>query len=404
MPTSPSHVASERREVGAAEPAGLPRWRRWRLGGRRPNAGGRAHPGGAGTLRLLSLPGRSSSQPYMRDFCGALEQNGVDIVDPGEVRSWSFRFDVFHSHFPAHYVNESSLLPAAFWAAMFAGFFALARLLGKRVVQTVHDVVPFVPRHQWLLWPYLRFVQRITNGYVFLSASSQADFYGRFPAQRAKPFLLLGLASAPATLHPPEARLAIRRSLVGDGDVLLLGYLGVLRPRKGLETVSLLPRRLRDGREVRAVVAGETQPSFRAEADAILAQLDPGALVRLDRPILDDELARLIQAVDAVVLPYTIGSNSGMALLVLANHGRLLGSGLPVFAELEARIGAPWVYTFPAEAADPTVALAAALERIGAERPGLEAEDRLARFNAANSFSHGGKLLRDFYGRLSVPR
>ena len=371
--------------------------------GARPEVAGAGQEGIA-PLRLFSLPGRRSSQPYMREFCDALEQNGVDIVDPGDARSWTFRFDVFHTHFPAHYVNESAVVPAVFWAAVFASFFAVTRLLGKRIVHTVHDALPFVPRHQWLLWPYLQLVYRLTSGYVFLSASSQAIFYGRFPAERRKPFLLLGLGSMPATIHSAEARLAKRRSLVGDGDALVLGYLGVLRPRKGLETVSLLPRHLSDGREVRVVVAGETQDSFRSEAEAILGRLHPGLLVRLDKAVSDDELAALIQAVDAVVLPYTMGSNSGMALLVLSNHGRLLGSRLPVFAELEERIGAPWAYTFPVDAEDPAAAVAAVLERISDEPPGPADEDRLACFNANNSFSHGGKLLRDFYGRLGDPR
>ena len=94
----------------------------------------------------------------------------------------------------------------------------------------------------------------------------------------------------------------------------------------------------------------------------------------------------LIQCVDVVLLPYLKGTNSGVALLVLSNGSRVIGSDLPIFRELARTVGAPWVYSLDSGGAGK---IGDALEAVAdrgvaqADRDGLRAYLDRVSFGAA---------------------
>ncbi len=342
-------------------------------------------------MRVLSIPGPRSSMQYLRLFCAGLKEAGARVLDARDRDARMWRFDVLHLHFPTYYITESNLAVALIWAAACRALLLLCRLFGKRVVYTIHDVAPFRVRRAWLLWPFVDAVHRATDGFVFLSPSSQRAFQARFPNERGKPALRASIGAFPAEILSPEARLRARRRLVGDDPALLVGFLGFHRPRKGLDFAACLPAALPDGRPVRAVVAGGIEPGYRAEAEQILARIPPELLLHLDQDLSDSEIGILIQAVDVVALPYATGWNSAMAMLVLSHRQRLLASDLPVFVDFESALGAPWVMTFDRRRP---------LETLPLVPVDAAAEEKLTSFLAAHSFAEGARSLLAFYGGL----
>ena len=353
-------------------------------------------------IRVLSIPGRRTATRYITLFCQALDEADVDVVDVNSREAALFRFDVLHLHFPHFYIVEKTPFVAALWFLIFAVVFAVCRALRKRIVYQVHDVVPFHSRNEWLLWPFLDMVHRAANAFIFLSSSSQTEFYRRNPAQAQKPFLMLPHAPYPSQMPDPELRARRRRELCDEADAVVVGYLGYRQARKGLHAVTMLPERLADGRAVRLLVAGATQKEFAVEADAILATVPPSMLILRNRRLSDDELNEALQSVDVVLAPYTEGWNSGMALLILSNRARCLGSDLPMFLDLRREVGAPWVETF-SWSGDAQASFRAALERAVAAEPSDEENQALEQFLDASSFANGARRLRDFYGRLFEP-
>jgi glycosyltransferase involved in cell wall biosynthesis len=350
---------------------------------------------------VLSVPGRHSATQFVPLFCHGLEEAGAEIVDVKDWRIWLFGFDVINLHFPAHYIAEKGMLYSLVRSALSLIFYCLAKTVGRcAIVYTVHDIAPFQPRREWLLWPYLGMVQRLTDGYIFLSDSSQSAFMARYPDQRHKPWVRVDHGAFPVDPADEAGRSALREALVPkDSRDLLVGFLGSIKPYKGIETLALLPPALADGTPVRVVVAGSMHPSYRPVAEPVLAQIGE-RLIRIDRNLSDAELEALIQSVDLVLLPYREGWNSGMAMLVLSTHSRVLASRRPLFMEIEAKFGAPWVYTFEIEPSSPEAGMQAVLARIRRDKVQPTDLARLRDLLAERRFMRGGETLIEFYRAL----
>ena len=350
---------------------------------------------GAWSVRLFSLPGRGHENRYFDLMLDALEARGLRVVPTDMRRLLLLRFDILHLNFPTHYVTQSGPIKAAASSTLFAGVFLLARLFRRRIVYTVHDVVPLNSRHEWLLWRYYAFVRRCVDGYIFLSTSSRASFLERFPDQAGKPWRLAPHGPYPAKLLSRSERAGLHDAAAGTG-ALLVGFLGVIKPYKNVAALARLPEQLADGRRVHLMVAGPAEPGHEAAVKAALAKRSPSSVTRLPARLSNCELDLLVQSVDVVLLPYQRGSNSGAALLVLSNKGRLIGSTLPIFRQLAEEVGAPWVLV----SEDTPDGWQSALEQVAAHAPDTSDRSRLDRYLGTHSFAAGADAIVSLYKAL----
>lgn len=353
-------------------------------------------------LRVLSLPGRGyRTNPYFDAFCDALSDAGVEVVARRSRAATMFRFDILHIHFPEHYVLDHPLGTALRRGLSFLAYATIAKLLGKKVVWTVHDALPNHSRNGWLLWPHLRYVRALIDAYIFMSPASEARFFAAFPRRAGVAVWHLPHGTFDIAPMAPAQRDALRRELTGGVDCLLVGYIGEIKPYKNVEALPQLPLRDPDGRPVKVLVAGTVQrrcdPALVARS---LAQLGPERLVRLPEYLSNERMAELMQAVDVVLLPYTWGWNSGAVAFAVSCHARLLCSDLPMFRELAEQLGPPWAYVYDHTAADPAAELRACLFRLARDVVDQPAADRLRAFLAETSFGAGGIRLRDLYAGL----
>ena len=295
-------------------------------------------------MKVLSIPGQHHENRYFNLILSALERRGIEVIPSSTRKAASFSYDILHINFPTHYVTENGILKAFFISIILAVYLMAARLLGRKLVYTVHDVVPLRPRHAPLLTRFLRLTHRLTNAFVFISQSSRDEFVRLYPGQASKPWLLALHGPYPSTPMEPVDIDLRRQQLFGAEPVFVVGFIGNIKPYKNIGALRKLPHQVPDGRPVVALVAGRSEHGHEDCVDAVVAALPPERVVRLDRRLTDTELDELIQLVDVVLVPYLKGSNSGVALLVLSNGARLIGSGLPVFHELAETVGAPWAY------------------------------------------------------------
>src|ERR1700730_19383481 len=100
------------------------------------------------TIRVLYLPGRDfRGNPFIQLFCEALEQQEIRIVNVHTPEGRLFQFDILHIHWPEHYVTERSWLNAIGHAAIMLAYLFIAKVLTKKIVWTIHDIVPVRERH-----------------------------------------------------------------------------------------------------------------------------------------------------------------------------------------------------------------------------------------------------------------
>ena len=180
-----------------------------------------------------------------------------------------------------------------------------------------------------------------------------------------------------------------------------MGFFGDIRPYKNAEVLAYLPDQDAIGRQIKIVVAGAADPTYNTtEIEAPLSRILPKRMVRIKERISDQDLVDVIRAVDFVLLPYLRGSNSGFSMLVLSCGQRLLCSALPMFRELQNRLGPPWVHIFDHHAKNLSAELEAALSRVQHDVVDPDATSRLAAFLDECSFDHGAQRLYQLYRRL----
>jgi glycosyltransferase involved in cell wall biosynthesis len=116
---------------------------------------------------------------------------------------------------------------------------------------------------------------------------------------------------------------------------------GLIRPYKGIDLLAEEFKLLgNDGMHL--VIAGYTsRPQIRQRLTE-LAQ-DVSNIHCILRRTEDDELVRLLELSDIVVLPYRSITNSGSALLALSAGRPILGPRLGSLPELQQLVGVDWV-------------------------------------------------------------
>jgi len=346
------------------------------------------------------MPVSIHDSPYFGLFNSALEDVGVIVLGTRDRDARRLGFDVLHLHFPSHLVTQPNSFKAIFSAMSLSLFYIVTKLLKKRIVYTIHDVLPVQLHREWLVWPFIRLVHRLCDGYVFLNASSREEFYARYPDQQAKPNITIPHGPFPVPAVSGAERSQRRRLLVGEVDALLIGIFGNIKRYKGLEALKSLPSRLFSGRSVRVVVAGKIEPGYEREGNRILGGMPSRSLVRIDAKLSDRDLDEMIQAVDVVLLPYTKGWNSSAAMLVLSNKTRVLASDLPMFLELIRAVGSSWVSCYARQPERIAQSMQVALDRIDSESLSENDICELASFLENSSFSRGAARMKAFYSTL----
>lgn len=356
-------------------------------------------------LRVLSMPFRTDTNRYFQLFVDALESEGIQVLGVRGIGAPLLRFDVLHIHFPAFFYHRRSVIAAVFWSAIFIASLVFLRLLGKRIVYSVHDVDPHLSPYYraWIVRPYIAAFHRLCHAFVFLSRTSQADFYSRFPDQRHKLCSLIGHPPYPATLMTPEQKLKARAALHSAQDSFLVGFLGEIKPYKGLEVISSLPTSLSNGKNVIVVAAGKVEAAFQDTAQRILSEFPSDRLVRIDQRLSDPEMDELIQCLDVILLSYSSISNSGFALLALSNRAQILASDLPLFRELQEDVGRPWIYCYDAASAQLAASLSNQLESLSQEPVSEHDQQRLTKYLDDVSFASSAHEFRKLYERTLLP-
>jgi beta-1,4-mannosyltransferase len=272
---------------------------------------------------VLLVPGNA----YQDRLHAALEEHAVSTLPGRPTPWWVWRrradFDVLHLHWIEFLLNRRGGPPLAF-AALLAvvSSLGLARLLGKRIVWTVHNPQPHDRSYPRLQRTLFRVVARLSDVLVAHTETTAALVRARLPAGGRTVVIPHGNYIG---AYPPAAagRDATRvRYGLGDDDLVLLAF-GQIRPYKLLLHTARAVRAVDDER-LRLVVVGAQRDPAEAQRLRDVAAGEPRIVLDL-RHLPDAEVSALHAMADACVAPYVRGFASGALLLGLSY-------GLPVLA------------------------------------------------------------------------
>ncbi len=332
-----------------------------------PVAGEAARP--ATRLRIASFPPVLRTNPYQRLLYRALSGYGVELVDGGTFDlGWLLHaqrsVDVLHFHWPESYYRydgtfETLQLPLSYVRlGLMALRLAAARLLGYRVLWTVHQVVPHETTSRRLDRLAARLLARFSTAMIALdedTASRARDALGR-PIQRKLSVVPHGfyLDVYPSGRPPADVREELR---IPAGWTVALCF-GNLRGYKDIGVLleafaaSSLPR-------TALVIAGPALDDDVGRTVARAAEMD-SRIRPLLRFVPDEAVAELFGACDVAVVPRGDGGTSGSAALALSMGRAAIVARTPGYSSLIGDEAAGWLFT-PGDADDLRRALEAAL-------------------------------------------
>ncbi|MDH7487445.1 MAG: oligosaccharide flippase family protein [Anaerolineae bacterium] len=196
-----------------------------------------------------------------------------------------------------------------------------ARLLGVRIVYTVHNVWQHEQQGRRLYRLASRFVLRIADAVHVHSEPAREELLRSFHCRA--PVVVIPHGNYMDWYANACSRQVARQRLGLPAEAFVYLSLGQVRPYKGLEELLEAFANLTE-RESILLIAGRTQPAEYGEQVRAWAAKDPRVRLHLDY-VPDEEVQFYMNSADVAVLPYRQATTSGAAILALS-------FGLPVIA------------------------------------------------------------------------
>jgi beta-1,4-mannosyltransferase len=320
---------------------------------------------------VVSLPPILRQNPYQRLLYEHLEPHGVRYVGSGELKlGWLVRrrsnVAVLHFHWPENYYYwlgrpVRARVPLSWLRVLlFAVRLAVARILGYRIVWTVHQVRPHESLGRSLDLTATWLLAHASAAILAHDESTalQVERDARLPRGRVD---VVPHGSYVGVYPPGRDRRTVRRELgIPDDAVLLLSF-GHLRGYKEATALVEAFGALEDP-VVHLLVAGLPLDASAREDVARAATADPRIRVVLEF-VPDEQVSELFGACDLCVFARRDGGTSGALVLALSLGVPVVAADVPAYRELLGDERAGWL--FDPRAAD---GLEASLRRATGDR------------------------------------
>lgn len=300
-------------------------------------------------LRILAWPAYKQSNPYNRLLYRSMQELGATVEEFSAWRVLSRRYDIVHLHWPEYCVNERGLFASLFWSCALFGAIGWVRILGGRVLWTVHNLQSHEQEHPIIERFFWRIFTPLLNAFISLTETGSEQARQRYPSLRMKAGFVIPHGNIRDAYPSAEiSREQARLRLGIDLSARVAGFFGSVERYKGVIELVETFSALKDARAV-LVVAGKCYlaPPERKRMEEIAAR-DGRVLLHLEH-IPDADIASYIRAADLLVLPFRNILNSGSAVLALSLDRPIVVPAKGAMQELQQFAGAEWVRLYSGE-------------------------------------------------------
>lgn len=301
-----------------------------------------------------------TSNPYWAILASALSREGAVVLprNPGTLRIrwlWANRgsIDVLHLHYiQSHYVVEAR--HARFrWVLRFARNIMIARMLGYRIVWTVHDETPAFPlRPKWVEDLAYQLVARLAHAVIVHCTYAKQMVRRRYGRTSGVVIVdhppLVNLYPSPAFTDSLRERLGI------PTDSIVFLCFGQIRPNKGIERLLDAFSQLEDS-TLRLIVAGAPGPDSDYVTRLRQAATQDARVLLMDQLIPDEHVFGLFAEANVAVMSFAQVLTSSSVILAMSLGKPVIAPASGCIPEL---LSSEMGWTYPPE---DTLALQAAL-------------------------------------------
>ena len=265
-----------------------------------------------------------AGNPYWPRLQAELEALGVEF-ETSHASCWTARrwlldhrksVDVLHFHFVQPQYMGSDERASLQRLLKFTSDLLLARLLGYRIVWTVHDLMPTWPKEP-------RWVERLAR-YVIAWLAHDVIVHCQEARRLLRSYFgrtwrvwVLPLPSY-ADVHPNDVSAAeARQRLQIDSDRFVIAFLGGIRPNKGLEDLIAAFARLPDPQAVLLIAGRPWPPEEYVQHIQHLTRADR-RIVFNPHEVRDEEMQVYLNAADIVAFPFKQVLTSSSVILAMS--------------------------------------------------------------------------------------
>ncbi len=271
-------------------------------------------------MKVLQIPAWTIENPFVEELQSALRQEGCSSRTSEELSEifrslfWE-RPQAIHLHW-FEFLFSDSVRESYIRAATFCLLLSAHKLLGARIIWTVHNLEPHQPIHPRLTILTRWILSKLCSQVISLSHSGLPSIQK-----------VLGLSHKKAKViphghyiesYPNQTTKSESRRLLGIPDnVFLFTFLGQIRAYKGLEDLMTAFQSLNRA-DTALLLAGKPTDAELVHAIEAAAQKSSGRIFFEPRFIPNDEVQLFANAADVFVFPYRKILNSGSVFLAMS--------------------------------------------------------------------------------------
>lgn len=294
---------------------------------------------GAGRLSVAERAGYAGAERFEARYCRRAGGDSVSVEMLGALWAQVRWADVVHIHAAYSFPTMPALLAA--------------RVIGRPVVWTPHGALQ--------RWRGSRRVglKRVWDRMCLLIAPRRLVIHATSETEAAE--IRGRIKGAAISIVPNGVEIPERISRAPRGDVLRLGFIGRLDPKKGIENLLAACRRLKDGGRVRfgLEIAGSGTREYENRLRGEIARLGLEREVTLVGALRGAAKEALLARTEVVVAPsFTENFAIVVAEAMAAGAAVIASTGTP-WSEIEQRGAGLWVDNDPGS-------LATAIEKLSA--------------------------------------
>lgn len=305
-------------------------------------------------MRLACFPPLLNENPYQRLLYESLEPLGFDVLPSAPLKlRWLLRsrgrIDVLHLHWPESYYRSSgrfSFVSSWLRLGFFTGRLIAAKLLGFRIVWTVHQVRPHEDSTRTADYVASRVIAAVATLLFAHDDLTKQSVTTALGVRAGKKVKVVAHAAYVEAYPSGRSRRDVRAELGIPEEAFVFLAFGHVRRYKRLDVV-LNAFRAAPQLDATLVVAGLPVDPDVAATVRDAAVTNKRIVPRLEF-VPDDRVAELFKACDACVMTRVDEGTSGALILSLSLG---LPAVVPAAAPWEELVGdAGWVYEAGSEA------------------------------------------------------
>lgn len=301
------------------------------------------------TAAFFPNPDRMQHNPYWAMLIDGLKSQGVTVLanTPNCFSlSWLWqnrsKIQVLHIHFPQPFYAEKDEKASFAKVLAFAGDLLLARIFGYHTVFTLHDIdPPYELSPTWVDRLGHWAVIKLSKSVIVHCAEAKRLLKERF--NRSKGVQIVNHPHYIDT-YPNRISQAKAREKLGyaDPDLFIFGFIGGIRPNKGVDNLIRAFRQIKDP-SLRLLIAGPVnKPASHAQYLQALSGAD--RRITLDfQNVPGEDFQIVINAADVIVLPFTKILTSASTILAMSFRKPVIIPNMGCLPEM-VRDDAGWLF------------------------------------------------------------